>query len=101
MGANAIEIHRNNSVSIDCTVSGLANLIGYTGTLTAKETKDDTAVITKVGSIVGLVITFALLPASTDVAHKIYYYDIVIVSATNNYTIVQDELEIKESVKYG
>ena len=101
MGANAIEIYQKNSKTVICTVTGLANLIGYTGTLTVKANKyDTTAVITKAGSIVGLVITFTLLPADTDETPKIYYYDIVIASATNNYTIVQDELEIKESVKY-
>lgn len=101
MGANAIEIYEGNSKTVICTVTGLANLDGYTATLTARANKDDAAaVIEKVGSIVELVITFTLLPADTDETAKIYYYDIVIASATNNYTIVQDELEIKKSVRY-
>lgn len=99
MGANSIEIHRKNSCSVVCTVSGLSSLSGYTGTLTAKVNKSDTtAVITKVGSIVGLVITFALTPTLTDVPFKIYHYDIVIDDETDEYTIVQDLLEIKKSV---
>lgn len=101
MGANAIGIYERCSRTVICTVTGLANLDGYTATLTARVNKDDTAaVIEKTGVIVALVITFTLLPADTNVAAKIYYYDIVIVSATNNYTIIQDELEIKKSVKY-
>jgi len=99
MGANAIEIHRKNSCSVVCTVTGLANLDGYTGTLIAKVNKSDTsAVITKEGSIEGLVITFDLTPTLTDVPYKIYHYDIVIDDETNEYTIVQDLLEIKKSV---
>jgi|GEM_PF-3425522 len=99
MGANSIEIYRKNSKTIVCTVSGLASLSGYTGTLTAKVNKSDTTVvITKVGDIVGLVITFELTPTLTDVAYKIYHYDIVIDDETNEYTIVQDLLEIKKSV---
>jgi len=99
MGANSIEIHRKNSCSIGCTVTGLSSLSGYTGTLIAKVNKSDTtAVITKEGSIEGLVITFKLTPTLTDVAYKIYHYDIVIDGGTNEYTIVQDLLEIKKSV---
>jgi hypothetical protein len=95
MGANAIEIYRKNSKTIVCTVSGLANLVDYTATTTA--------VITKTGDIVGLVITFTLTPTLTDVPYKIYHYDIVIEKVVeevliNEYTIVQDVLEIKKSV---
>lgn len=101
MGANAIEIYERCSRTVICTVTGLANLDGYTATLTARINKDDDdAVIEKAGSIDGLVITFTLLPEDTNETPKIYYYDIVIVSTTNNYTVVQDELEIKKSVKY-
>lgn len=99
MGANAIEIYRKNSKSIECTVTGLADLDGYTATLIAKVNKSDTtAVITKTGNIVGRVITFTLTPTLTDVAYKIYHYDIVIDDSTDEYTIVQDVLEIKKSV---
>lgn len=105
MGVNAIEIYRKNSKTIVCTVSGLDDLDGYTGTLIAKVNKEDTtAVITKIGSIEGLVITFVLTPTLTDVPYKIYHYDVVIVNPPEGeedpieYTIVQDLLEIKKSV---
>lgn len=99
MGANAIEFHRKNAATIICTVTGLTSLAGYTGTLTVKVNKDDTAVvITKEGDIVDLVITFVLTPTETDKAFNIYHYDIVIVDATNEYTVVQDVLEILKSV---
>lgn len=105
MGANAIEIYRKKSKTIICTVTGLADLDGYTGILIAKVNKSDTtAVITKTGSITGLVITFVLTPTLTDVADNIYHYDIVITNPPEGeedpleYTIVQDILEIKKSV---
>lgn len=99
MGANAIEIHRKNSIKIECTVSGLPSLSGYTGILAAKVNKADTVkVIEKTGSIAGLVITFNLTPSDTDKAYNIYHYDIIIDDETDKYTIVQDVLEIKKSV---
>ncbi|KPK79342.1 MAG: hypothetical protein AMS27_18100 [Bacteroides sp. SM23_62_1] len=99
MGANAIEIYRKNSCKIECTVSGLPSLSGYTGKLTAKVNKDDTEkVIDKTGDIVEFVITFNLTPSDTDKPYKIYHYDVVIDDSTNEYTVVQDLLEIKKSV---
>lgn len=109
MGKNAIEIYRKKSATIICTVdltnSVLTSLEGYTGTLTAKVNKDDTtAVITKVGDIVGPVITFVLTPTETDKVSNILHYDIVILNPPEGeenpleHTIVQDLLEIKKSV---
>jgi len=105
MGANAIEIYRKNTATIICTVTGLANLDDYTATLTVKAYKDDAvAIITKVGNIVALVITFSLGSSETDEAEDIYHYDIVIVKPVAEedsliYTITQDTLRIKQSVK--
>ncbi len=98
MGANAIEIIRGNSKIIPCKVTGLADLGGYTATLTAAINKGGAAVIEKVGGISGMVITFALTPALTNVAYKVYHYDIVITDEVNEYTLVQDVLEIVKSV---
>ena len=99
MGANAIEIYRNNSKTIVCTVSGLDDLDGYTAVMTVKVNKDDTeAVIEKEGDVVGLVITFEFTPAETDILHRSYQYDVVITSAANEYTIIQDTFRISKSV---
>ncbi len=99
MGANAIEIYRKNSKTIVCTVTGLTSLSGYTATLSAKINHNDTdAIISKVGTISGLVITFLLTPSHTNVTAKIYHYDIIIDNEANEYTVVQDILEIKKSV---
>jgi hypothetical protein len=98
MGANALVIKRSNSCEIECTVTGLNDLAGYTSTLTAAIAPGGTAVITKVGTHSGLVITFALTPTLTDVDEMVYHYDIVIDDGTNEYTLVQDILEVEESV---
>lgn len=99
MGSNAISVHRNNSISFDCTVTGLESLSGYTGTVTVKKNKDDAAaLISETGSIADLVITFDLDPADTDLDHRSYHYDIVIADGTDEYTLVQDQFRILESV---
>ncbi len=104
MGLNAIEIYRKNSVTIICTVTGLDDLVDYIATFTAKVNKSDTtAVIEKVGSVVGLVITFVLDSSETDKVSNIFNYDIIITKPVAEedpivYTIVQDVLEIKKSV---
>jgi len=104
MGANAIEIYRKNTVTVICTVTGLANLDDYVATLTVKKYKDDAAVVlTKVGAIVALVITFSLGSSETDETEDIYHYDIVIIKPVAEedsliYTVTQDTLRIKQSV---
>lgn len=105
MGLNAVEIHRKNSATIICTITGLESLEGYTGTLTVKVNKEDTtAVITKTGSIADLVITFILESTDTDKAFNIYHYDIIITKPPVGeedplmYAVTQDVLEILKSV---
>ena len=49
-------VFKNNTKTVTCTVTGLADLVGYTGTLTVKKSAKDTAALfTITGSIVGLV----------------------------------------------
>ena len=101
MGVNAIEIYRKNSVSLECTVSGLANLSGYTCTMTVKEHRDDDEediLLEKEGTANGLVITFSLTDDDMDIAHNTYHYDIVIDNGTNRYTLIQDYMKIMEAV---
>lgn len=98
MGVNALEIKKGGSGQVECTVTGLADLSGYTATFTAAATYGGTAVITATGSVSGLVITFDLTPAKTDVTERIYLYDIVITDGVNEYPLVQDIFEILKSV---
>ncbi len=101
MGANAIEVYQENTRTIKCTVIGLANLDGYTATLTVKKTPEDTTtVITKEGSISDLIITFDLTATLTKVDPYEYVYEITLDDETNKYTIVQDIFKVTDSVKF-
>lgn len=101
MSANSIEIYEGNAKRVTCTVTGISSLAGYTPTFTAKVTRDsDTVVITKEGSISDLDIIFDLEAEDTEVTPRIYYYDITIVNGDIVYTVTQDVLEIKKSVRY-
>ncbi|HPQ79957.1 MAG TPA: hypothetical protein PLG47_05855 [Candidatus Dojkabacteria bacterium] len=99
--ANTIDIYQNNSKTIIATVSGLTSLSGYTGILTAKKNIADTSVIfSSTGTTDGFTITFELLPTQTNIASGIYHYDIVVSNGTKNYTLVQSQIKILDSVKY-
>lgn len=95
MGLNDIEIYKGTTRTIKCTVTGLANLDGYTATLTVIKKREDTdVVITKEGTIAGLVITFALTPTLTDVDIYEYVYYITIDDETDRHPIVDAILEV-------
>ncbi len=99
--ADIITLYEENTLSIQCTVTGLDDLDGYTATLTVKSRADDTtAVLTKEGSISSLVITFDLTATDTDIAPAQYTYDITIDDGTNQYTLVQNIFYVKDSVKF-
>ena len=97
---NKIEIYQQNSKLIVCDVSGLVDLVGYTPTMTVKETLNGDVVIENTGTIDNLRISHDLSYVDTSIASKNYVYDITIESATHRYTIVQDELTVIDSVKY-
>ena len=60
MANNLIEIYQQNSTTITCDVSGLADLTGYTPYLTAKTNADGEIVISSTGTISDLKATFEL-----------------------------------------
>jgi len=101
MGVNNIEIYQGNTKTIQCTVTGISTLEGYTAALTLKKNKEDTtAILEKEGSISGLVITFDLDPADTDVNPYEYVYEITLNDGTDKYSVVQDILKIIDSIKF-
>jgi len=98
---NNIEIYQGNTKTIQCTVTGISTLSGYTATLTVKKRKEDTTtVIEKEGSISGLIITFDLEPEDLDVDPYEYVYEITISDGTDKYSIIQDLFVIKDSIKF-
>ena len=99
--SNNIEIYQNNSKTIIVTISGLTSLSGYTCVLSVREKLGlGAVVIQSTGVTIDLVSTFELLPADTNIDTGAYQYDVVVYSSTNNYTAIQAQLTIKDSVLY-
>jgi len=98
---NVINIYKNNSATIDCSVSGIASLSGYRPTMNVKKDFEDEILLTKDGSVDGFKITFLLRPTDTSLAYGEYMYDIIIDNSTNIYTVLQDKFIITNSVKYS
>lgn len=98
---NEISIYQNNSKTVIATITGLDTLSGYTAVFTAKKEKADILpVISSTGSTDGLTVTFELAPAETDLPSGNYHYDVVLSNGIKNYTAIQSELKIIDSVKY-
>ena len=101
MASNKIELYQGNSKLIVCDVSGLVDLVGYTGTLSVKKHIDSTStLLVKNGTISGLQISVDLTYVDTSINPGTYLYDITIDNSTNRYTAVQDEFSVLESVKF-
>ena len=99
---NNIEIYQNNSKTIIATISGLTSLSGYTVVLSVREKMGiGEIVISSTGSTVDLTTTFELLPAQTNIDAGAYTYDVIISNSINNYTAIQSQLTIKDSVLFS
>jgi hypothetical protein len=101
--ANEIEIYKNNSKVVNCTISGTASLAGYAATMTVKKNAFDPAgssVISKEGTLNGLIFSFDLTPAETNIAASDYDYDITVTEGANIYTVTQGKLTIIENVRH-
>ena len=98
---NTINIYKNNSATIDCSVLGLSSLSGYWPKFTVKKDFNDSILFARDGSISGLVLTFLLRPTDTSLPYGEYVYDITIDNSLNIYTVIQDKFIITNSVKYS
>lgn len=100
MANNLIEIYQQNSTTITCDVSGITDLINYSGILTVKTNADGEIVISSTGTISDLKVTFELSYTDTSIAADDYVYDVVVESSVNKYTVVQDTFKVLNSVKF-
>lgn len=101
MAINLVEAFQANTKTVTCEVTGLANLDGYTATLTVKkDTDSSTTNVSETGSINGLDITFVVSASDNDISPGDYIYDITVTNGTNVYTLVQDTYRIVDSVKF-
>ncbi|GAG86121.1 unnamed protein product [marine sediment metagenome] len=76
---NQIIVSQGCTHTVICVLTGLENLTDYVGTLTVKWDNSDTeAVLTKVGSIDSLTITFNIDSSDNDLDPGHYQYDITI-----------------------
>jgi uncharacterized protein YbcV (DUF1398 family) len=102
---NTITVYEGNSMTVECAVLNPdgtdAVLTTFTATLTIKENKGDTAaLISSTGTISGNDITFSIDDAVNTLDKGVYYYEVTIENTTDKYTVQQDRLIIKESIKY-
>ena len=101
-----INVYEGNSAVITYTVTNPdgtdAVLTAFTATLYVKADKATTtaALITKTGVIVGNEITFTILATDNDMDKGVYYYEVVLVSATQTLTIALDRYIVRESIVY-
>lgn len=102
MASNKITVYQNNSNTVTCTITGLADLTGYSATLTVKADSRDAANLFEVNhtDITGLVITFETSPANNNIAAGVYTFEVNITDGTHVYTTTQDVYEVLESVKH-
>lgn len=105
MGAinNRINIYQGNTAVIDCSVSGIASLSGYTATFTVKkEYTDINPIISVDGSIIGsnapFQLTFSLSKTVTNISKGNYRYEITLDNSVNFYTVIQDSFIITDSI---
>ena len=97
---NLIEVYEGNSVTINCTVTGLTSLDGYTSTITVVDPSDpDTPIIEEEGVNVDLIATFTITASSNDLEPLDYGYEVNVDDGTHVYTIVQDIYRVLSSYK--
>ncbi len=102
MGANRIELTKGNSLTVNCTISGLADLTGFTAKLIVKNKLTDTAEEKKfeiTGTIAALVATFVITKTQNDINAETYFYEIYIDDGSDLYTVTQDDYHIKQGVR--
>lgn len=100
--ANFIEVYRKNSLTINCTVSGLDDLEGFVAKLMVKKKLSDTdenKLFELTGTIVDLLITFEATAINNTQIPGVYYYEIYLSDDTLIYSVVKDTYTIIEVVR--
>lgn len=91
---------RKNNKTVNCAISGLPSLSGYTAVLSCKKNKDDSAALFEItGTITDMTATFEITHTHTDIEQGDYYFDITISSADKVYTVSLGKIIIKQRVK--
>lgn len=102
---NLIEIIEGTKGTINCTITGLQTLTGYTSTLSVfnPEADDpDTALFEVTGSHTGLIATFVTTASQNDLDANDYEYEVLVANDTDaneKYIVRQDIYRIVKSRK--
>jgi hypothetical protein len=100
-----ITVYEGNSVVIGVEVLNpdgtAATLTGFTATINVRATKSSTTVlITSTGVVAANEITFTIAASSNTLTKGVYYYEIVIESASQKITLAHERFYVKESLIY-
>lgn len=103
MGNNRVCIIKGTTQDIDCTVSGLPDLVGYDAKLVVKKEKEDSD-LDKIFEIEpyeisGLVIKFTTTAANNNIDPGMYFYEVYITKTDELRSIAIDDYQISEPVR--
>ena len=102
--ANEITIYQSNTTGITCEISSSISLAGFNTYFQVRKEKDGTVYIEDTGSLVlysgSYTGAYDLTAAETDVTSGHYYYEIVVESGSDKYTVRQEDFIVKNSIKY-
>lgn len=104
MSNNKIEIYQKNTAGIICEVSTSLDLTGYDTYLEVKKDKDSELTFAVTGSL-NLISgsytgSYTITSTQNDITAGPYFYEIVVESGSNYYTVRQDRYIVKDSIKY-
>ena|SRR6056297_2558021 len=98
---NAVEVYKNNTLDFYVNLSGLEDYSDFTAYLTVKKNYHATdALIEKTGTITAEKAEFSIDATDNNIPAGVYYYDVVIESSSEKYTVTQSTYTILKSVKY-
>ena len=102
--ANEITIFQNNTTGITCEISSSITLANYDTFFQVRKEKDAVVFIEDTGSLVlysgSYTGAYDLSADDTDIESGHYYYEIVVESGSNKYTVMQEDFIVKNSIKY-
>ena len=104
MTSNTIEIYQANTTGLICEISSSISLTGYDTYFQVRKEKDgivyaeDTGSLTLYsGSYTG---SYSLSATDTDIEAGHYFYEITVESGSSQYTVQQNNFNVKDSIKY-